>query len=247
MKEELYVDDVIVPLIAISKSNESKFRFLGTGFYVDKKGHLVTCLHIVNSCIEERLFAYQIGKKKELELTIIKKSDKYDLALCKSAPSGIETTWPFINKPYVDIGSDVEAYGYVHEPFGPNELPFRQRYMKGYISGIPRDPNYSDSFELSFPILFGMSGSPLICHLPIEGNNKRQTGIIGCNYGSRESAIVQHTVETTVNYEERVSKIVELGLSYLPNAIFSIFKNSDIEINLYAEENHACMGTGLVS
>src|SRR3990167_4609895 len=87
-------------------------KLLNALFYVDKKGHLVTCLHIVNSCIEERLFAYQIGKKKELELTIIKKSDKYDLALCKSAPSGIETTWPFINKPYVDIGSDVEAYGY---------------------------------------------------------------------------------------------------------------------------------------
>lgn len=90
MKEELYVEDDIVPLIAIPKSNKSKFRFLGTGFYVDKNGHLVTCRHVIDSRSEdERLFAYQIGQKKELELTIITKSDRYDLALCKSAPSGI--------------------------------------------------------------------------------------------------------------------------------------------------------------
>ena len=158
--------------------------------------------------------------------------------MCKSSPSGIETPWPFVDRPYVDIGINIEAYGYVHEPFGPDGLPFRQRYMKGHISGIPRDPNFSDSFELSFPILFGMSGSPLICHLPIEGDNKRQTGIIGCNYGSRESEIVQHSVVSTENHEERISRIVELGLSYAPNAIFSIFDNSDIEINLYTGENY---------
>lgn len=239
MKEELYVEDVIVPLIAIPKSNKSKFRFLGTGFYVDKNGHLVTCRHVIDSRSEdERLFAYQIGQKKELELTIITKSDRYDLALCKSAPYGIATPWLFIDKPYVGIGSDVEVYGYVHEPFGPDELPFRQRYMKGHISGISRDPNFSDSLELSFPILFGMSGSPLICHLPIEGDNTRQTGIIGCNYGSRQSEIVHHSIVSTENHEERISRIVELGLSYVPKAIFSIFDNSDIEINLYAGENY---------
>ena len=237
MKDILYIEDIIVPLIAIPKSDSSKFRFLGTGFYIDKKGHLVTCRHVVDALNEnERLLVYQLGQKKELELKIITKSDKYDLAICKSSASGILEPWPFFERPFVDIGSDIELYGYLHEPLSPNELPFRQRYLKGHILGISRDTSYPDSFELNFPILFGMSGSPLVCHLPVEGMNKKQKGIVGCAYGSRETEVVQHKVVSTDNYEERVSKIVELGLVYMPKAIFSIFKNSDIEINIY--ENH---------
>lgn len=239
MEKTLYIEDVIVPLIAIPRNVSSKFRFLGTGFYIDKKGHLLTCRHIVDAMNNnERLLTYQLGQKKKLELKIIAKSDKYDLALCKSSPPGILEPWPFFEKPFVDVGSDIELYGYVHEPLGPNELPFRQRYLKGHVSGISRESIYPDSFELNFPVLFGMSGSPLVCHFPIEGMNRRQTGIVGCAYGSRESEVVHHKVVSTENYEERVSRIVELGLSYMPKAIFSIFEGSDIEINIFTEETH---------
>ena len=72
MKEISYVEDIIVPLIAIPKNDENIFRFLGSGFYVSEKGHLVTCRHVVDEINEgERLYAYQMGKKKELELEII--------------------------------------------------------------------------------------------------------------------------------------------------------------------------------
>jgi hypothetical protein len=168
-------------------------------------------------------------------LNIIRKSNKYDLALCKSAPPGLEKPWPFIDKPFVDIGSDVEVYGYIYEPLGQYELPFRQRYMKGHVTGISRESSYPDSFELSYPILFGMSGSPLIYHFPIEGGNKKETGIVGCAYGSCESEIVHHTVVSSEQYEERVSRIVELGLCYVPKAMFSIFEGFDITIKVFSE------------
>lgn len=240
MKEELYVEDVIVPLLAIPKSDESKRRFMGSGFYVDGNGHLVTCRHVVDQLnVDEILCAYQLGKRKELELRIITKSNKYDLALCKNSSdiSDIKKPWPIIDKPFIEVGNNVEVYGYVHEPLGPNEPPFRQRYMKGYITGTPRDTNYPDSFELNFPILFGMSGSPLVCHIPIEGTSKNQTCIVGCAYGSYESRVVQESVtllENEVNREvEKVVKIVELGLAYMPGAILSIFEGSDISIEYF--------------
>jgi hypothetical protein len=141
--------------------------------------------------------------------------------------------WPFFGKSFVNIGSDIEVYGYLYEPLGSNELQFRERYLKGHILGISRESNYPDSFELNFPILFGMSGSPLLRHLPLEGTNKIQTGVVGCVYGSRESEVVHHKVVSTEDYEERVSKIVELGLAYMQEAIFSIFENTDIEIKIY--------------
>ncbi|HED00210.1 MAG TPA: serine protease [Proteobacteria bacterium] len=235
MEEILYVEDVIVPLIAIPENAANKFRFLGTGFYIDEKGYLITCRHITDAVNEnERLFTYQLGKRRELELKLINRSTQYDISLCKSDPSEVENPWPFFDAPYINIGSDVEVYGYFHEPLGPKELPFRQRYMKGYISGISRETSYPDSYELNFPILFGMSGSPLVCHIPIEGENKRQTGIVGCVYGSRESEVVHYTVISSENYEERVSRIVELGLSYMPKALFSVFEGSGINIRIFS-------------
>ncbi len=234
METDLYVEDVIVPLIAIPKMDDGKFRFLGTGFYFDQSGHLLTCRHVVDGASEnDRFCAYQIGKKRELELDIIRKSSKYDLALCKSEPPGLEKPWPFIDKPFINIGSNVEVYRYTYEPLGQNELPFRQRFMKGHVTGISRDLSYPDSFELNFPILFGMSGSPVIYHSPIEGENKKVTGIVGCAYGSRESEIVHHTVVSTEQYEEKVSRIIELGLCYIPIAIFTIFEGLDINIEVF--------------
>ena len=134
----------------------------------------------------------------------------------------MQTPWHFIDETYMTLGCDIELYGYLHEPIGDSEVPFRQRYFKGHITGISRQKNFPDSFELNIPVLFGMSGSPLVCHLPIEGGAERKTCIAGIVYGSRESEVVHHTVIETKNYSERVSKIVELGLSHTPKAIFSL-------------------------
>ncbi|MBI5557078.1 MAG: trypsin-like peptidase domain-containing protein [Deltaproteobacteria bacterium] len=238
MENELYVEDIIVPLLAIPRNNPNKFRFLGTGFYIDSKGHLITCNHVISSLLEnEKIISYQLGIKQETEIEIIHISSKYDIALCKSiSPPSINIFWPFIDETLINLGSEVEVYGYVNEPIGPEKLPFRQRYLRGYITGISRDDNYPDSFELSFPVLFGMSGSPLICHLKFEGVEKRQTGIVGCAYGSRESEIVHHTVVESDDYKEKVSKIVELGMALNPQAIFSIFKNTDVDIYVHTEK-----------
>lgn len=239
VKNVLYVEDVIVPLIAIPTTDQRRFRFIGSGFYVGKNGHLVTCRHVVDNLAgNEQLAAYQIGKRKTLQLDIIRRSEEYDLALCKSSPPGITEPWPIIDKPYVTIGCDVEVYGYWYEPLGQDELPFRQRYMRGYITGIPIDPKYPDSFELNFPILFGMSGSPLIYHAPIEDESKEMTGIAGCVYGSMESTVVKHSVVSVENQVERVARIVELGLAYMPSTILSILPDSGITINIISEEDH---------
>lgn len=162
MEDDLYVEDIIVPLFVTPKNDPEKFRFLGTGFYVDNNGYLVTCKHVTDSVDQgEILYAYQLGIKQQLQLELIKNSPKYDLSLCKNIASpNLNEFWTFIDETYINLGSDIEVYGYVYEPLGPDEIPFRQRYFKGYITGISRDHNFSDSFELNFPALIGMSGLP---------------------------------------------------------------------------------------
>lgn len=241
MDQPLYVEDIIVPLISVPKNNNSLFRYLGSGFYIGNEGYLLTCNHVVDSIKQnENLFAYQLGKKRNLKLAVIQKSKKYDISLCKSVSPNIDKPWPFIDETYLTIGYHVEVYGYLYEPLKHDELPFRQRYLKGYVTGISREDNYPDSFELNIPILFGMSGSPLVCHLSTEGSNKRKTFIAGIVYGSRQSEIVHHTILESENYNERISKIIELGLSYMPEAIFSLFQETgiDFDLEVQTEKSH---------
>ncbi|MFX0201592.1 MAG: serine protease [Candidatus Hodarchaeota archaeon] len=234
VSHELYVEDVIVPIYITPKSDETKMCFVGTGFYVDKSGHFVTCRHVADNLDENhRLFAYQIGKRQDLELTILKRSNKYDLALCKSSPPRLGETFPMVTEQYIQFTSDIELVGYCHEPqLLPKRAPFRQRFMKGNITGIPLEPGYPDSFELSFPILFGMSGSPLICRIGLS----QRAFIAGCAYGNKEAEIVRHIVTIEENekgrVEERVSRIVELGLAYKPSAIFLLLQGSDIKMEV---------------
>jgi hypothetical protein len=233
MNSVLYVEDCIVPVISVPRGDDTKFRFLGSGFYIGNAGYLLTCKHVVDSVIDdETLFAYQLGKKRTLELIIIRSSEKYDLSLCRSQPPDIRTPWPFVDETYITLGHGIEVYGYLNEPLGDIELPFTQRYLKGHIISISRYENFPDSFELSVPVLFGMSGSPLVCHLPVEGGSERRPCIAGLVYGCRESEVIHHTFMETENYSERVSRIVELGLSYTPKAVFSFLSEAMIDFDI---------------
>jgi hypothetical protein len=233
MNNVLYVEDCIVPIISVPQADDTKFRFLGSGFYIGNEGYLLTCNHVIDSARkDENLFTYQLGKKRTLELTVIRKSGKYDISLCKSLSPDIQKPWHFIDETYITLGSDIEVYGYLHEPLGDNKLPFTQRYLKGYITSISRQKEFPDSFELSIPVLFGMSGSPLVCHFPVEGETQRRTCIAGMIYGCRESQVVRHTVIEAESYNERVSKIVELGLSYKPKIIFSLLGETTIDFDI---------------
>jgi len=242
MSNELYVEDVIVPIYITPKSDETKMRFVGTGFYVDKSGHFVTCRHVADNLDENhRLFAYQIGKRKDLELTILERSNKYDLALCKSSPPGLGETFPMVTEQYIQLTSDVELVGYCHEPqLLPERAPFRQRFMRGHITGIPLEPEYPDSFELNFPILFGMSGSPLLTRIGLS----ERAFIGGCAYDNKKAEIVRHIVTIEENekgrIEERVSRIVELGLAYKPTAIFSLLQGFGIEMEVLGNAEKNC-------
>ena len=240
MNSVLYVEDCIVPIISVTHGDDTKFRFLGSGFYIGNEGYLLTCKHVIDSVSKsESLFTYQLGKKRTLELTVVRNSGRYDISFCKSLSPGIQNPWHFIDETYITLGSDIEVYGYLHEPLGDHELPFTQRYLKGHITSISRQREFPDSFELNIPVLFGMSGSPLVCHWPVEGGTERRTCIAGIVYGCRESQVIQHAVIETESYNERVSKIVELGLSYTPKAVFSLLEETRIDFDIEVETKKA--------
>ncbi len=230
----LYVEDVIVPIISIPDKDQSKFAFLGTGFYLDTTGYFITCKHVVEAIQEDcQLNIYQLGTKRTLKFDILSIHDKFDLALCKSKSPGQFNPWPIVNEEYVKVGVDIETYGYWHEPVGVDEIPFNTRYMKGYITGKTRSFPYNDSFELSFPVLFGISGSPLIYHSPVEGESRTKPCIAGCVYGSREAKVVKHSQEIDSSHTVETARITELGLAYVPDVLIEFISDYDIDIEIY--------------
>jgi len=240
----MYVDYYVVPIIAVPKDEQEKFRFLGTGFFVGDKGHLVTCAHVVKQITpNESLHCYQIGRKREITLEVIKVMTDYDLALCLGDRPQTKIEIPIVSEPFVHMGSDIDTFGYLHEPRGQAHLPFTRRIMKGHIVSIPDSSDYPDSYELSFPALFGFSGAPLLYSFNIQGKTESKLGIAGCIYGSRETGIVKHSelVHEVLSHgmiereTETISRIVELGLAYTPKALFKLFHESDIKITVYSE------------
>jgi len=241
-----YLEYHVVPVVAKPKNNENVFRFLGTGFFVGSGGHLVTCAHIVNEVSSnESLYCFQIGKTRWIKLEIFRKMADHDLALCIGAGPETSVQMPLITEPFIQLGTDINVFGYVHEPKGPGKIPFIRRVMRGYITSIPESAEYPDSYELSFPALFGSSGAPVLHRFDVEGETDSKLGVVGCLYGTRESSVVRHSQivleSSRVNGVERetevTARIVELGLAYNVRALNMLFKESELSLPVYGELN----------
>ena len=121
---------------------------IGTGFFINKNGLILTCCHVVNDSIKLEITLPQHGKKRYNAIIICMCPD-YDLAVLKT---------DYDNKEYLDIidsdnvnqGDNVKAIGY---PLGQDKL----KMSKGIISG------YQDAlFQTDSAINPGNSGGPLV-------------------------------------------------------------------------------------
>ena len=131
---------------------------IGTGFFIDTQGHLITCSHVVENAVKLLITIPEEGNK-EFETEILSIHPELDIALLKTK---------FKNKSYLKLGDsdniengqDVIALGY---PLGQSKLKF----TKGIISGLQNSMIQTDT-----PLNPGNSGGPL---MDIKGN------VIGIN------------------------------------------------------------------
>lgn len=122
---------------------------IGTGFFINNKGYILTCAHVVSDAIRI-LFTVPNNGKQKMEAELIAISYDKDLALLKAID--------FNNKSYLTIGDsdiikqrdEVTAIGY---PLGQDRL----KYSSGIISG-----RQGVSIQTDAPINQGNSGGPLV-------------------------------------------------------------------------------------
>jgi len=200
----------VVQIVSTEKTVESTDPFFGTpftqpgqqalgsGFVLDKEGHIVTNYHVVQGASKIEV---GFSNNASYSAKIVGSDPSTDLAVLKvSAPARALTPLPLGNSDRVEVGDDVVAIG---NPFGLDRTA-----TAGIISAIQRRITAPNGFSIDHalqtdaPINHGNSGGPLIdatgavigVNSQIEtGNDTSSDGNVGIGF-----AVPSNTVKDVV-------------------------------------------------
>lgn len=144
----------IQPAVAtvIAYDVERHIANLGTGFFIDARGHLVTNFHVLAGrfAADVRTAA---GNSYPVE-AVVAENREADLLLLRVAIPAEELAWiPIAAKPPA-VADRVVVVG---SPFG-----LEQTVSEGIISSVRDIPPIGEVFQISAPISQGSSGSPVV-------------------------------------------------------------------------------------
>ena len=125
---------------------------IGSGFFIDKTGHLITNYHVLEGSYAAEVRTYD-GKKYPIKL-VVADNKSVDLVKVLVDIPRKEINFLKINKNLPSIAEQVLVVG---SPMG-----LEQTVSEGIISSIREIPAVGNFFQISAPISPGSSGSPVI-------------------------------------------------------------------------------------
>ncbi len=153
------------------RPNQRPKRGMGSGFVIDKEGHILTNYHVIEGADEIVVMLEDNGSEKEYTATLIGSDSKTDIALIKiNREPGDNKEFPFLklgSSENLEVGEWVVAIG---NPFGLSHT-----VTVGVVSALGRSIGagpYDEFIQTDASINPGNSGGPLI---NIEGE------VIGIN------------------------------------------------------------------
>ena len=145
--------------------NNSSFESIGTGFFIDLEGYIITNYHVINNSLKIYI-QIPIYGNKTFDTKLISVYPKLDLALLQIQNFKNENKLELGKSNLLKRGEEVLAVGY---PLGQTKI----KMTSGIVSGFQNGDIQTDS-----AINRGNSGGPLI------KNNK----VIGINYSGYDEA-----------------------------------------------------------
>lgn len=162
------VREYIFPIFSVRAQDNGVFlearEFLGTAFFVTKRGDAITANHVIptpDELGERRLVAIvQIdGEAKVCWITQAAKFLSFDVALFHVNLS--QTKYLPVSTDLVPWGADIQLIGIPrHEVWGSGK---EMRILKGHVTLSHRH------LELNFAVPAGMSGAPVLLHNKVVG------------------------------------------------------------------------------
>jgi S1-C subfamily serine protease len=157
---QVSVTDVVqgeTPFFRVPQQEQQ--RGLGSGFVIDKSGHIVTNFHVIEGADEVEV---SFSNGEEMSADIVGSDPSTDIAVLKvAADSGALRVLTLGNSDQLKVGDEVVAIG--------NPLGFERTMTAGIVSALGRviespDPRFAidEVIQTDAPINSGNSGGPLL-------------------------------------------------------------------------------------
>jgi len=124
----------------------------GSGFFVDKKGHLITNYHVLDGAYAADVKTFD-GAKHPIEVVVAENKLSDLIKVRVKIPEGA-VHWVVVTETEPSIGERVMVVG---TPMG-----LEQTVSEGIVSAVRELPVVGKVFQLSAPISPGSSGSPVV-------------------------------------------------------------------------------------
>jgi S1-C subfamily serine protease len=163
---------------------EPKIKGFGTGFFISKKGHILTCYHVVED--SDRI-EVKVGDALH-SAKVIRKDSINDLAVLKIA--GSFPSLAFSGKQIAKMGQEAFTIGY------PNPVlqGVNAKLTKGSVSSLTGFQDDLRLYQISIPVQPGNSGAPL---LDMNGD---VIGIIVAMLDAKTAFRMSGSIPQNVNY-----------------------------------------------
>ncbi len=196
-------------------------RFIGSGFWVDNKGHFLTCRHVFEEVKEGQYpaIAQPFGDKRDRYIPVVQSEchPQYDMAMGSARLAHPSKFLP-LHAGHIVPGTNVSAFGFTEWGKSGQSLQIDVRYLKGHITRTSEESQGLPTariVEVSFGSPSGFSGTPLLVDFKIAGMlyNNIETKLQGYS--------VSEVRDGNNEYRETAYRIYEYGLSHHANDLVS--------------------------
>ena len=203
-------------------------HFLGTAFPVTPDGGFVTCRHVLDVNTEDGdvlvILDNESNRYVPLGNVEYPKSPDLDIAFVHNALMRPKKEYfPILDPDQIIMGESVYSVGYFVAATNVDV-----GYFKGNIVNFrnPEAISKLTSMSLSYPIIEGLSGSPVLTY----HNGPK---VVGICQGSIQTRITASEVleyqDDRKEFRETVTRIVELGLAYRADQLIGFLEDINVQ------------------
>lgn len=177
----------------------------GTGFFINKKGYILTCAHVVNGSKNLYIEIPFLGSDK-YQCEVLSIVPHFDIALIRTIDYKPSCFVELGNSDKLVVGTEVQVVGYPVSFSSSSNNSNNLKFTTGIISGQQKGLIQTDS-----AINPGNSGGPLFCNNKVIGiNNMKLVGESLENIG----------YSIPINYYKIIEKNINQKIIYRPNLLF---------------------------
>lgn len=203
-------------------------RFLGSGFWIDSKGHFLTCKHVLEDLKEGQCPAIgqPFGEARDRFIPILSSTahPRYDVAVGTANVKTPTNFLPLSEGPIVP-GLNVSAFGFTEWGKEGQSLNIDVRYLKGHVTrtsteslGLPT----KSVVELSFGSPSGFSGTPLLADFRVSGmlHNNIETKL--------QAYAITEVKDGDSEYHETAYRVYEYGIAHHRDDLLAFLQSCGI-------------------